>query len=224
MLSVNQLAQFIDHTLLSPTAEPKQILKLCEEAREWSFYSVCVNPFFLPLCRKQLVGSPVNICTVIGFPLGQNTLETKVYEAKQAQELGANELDMVLNIAALKSGDLENVKKEIIAVRREAPESTLKVIIETCLLDTLQIELATLCCEEAGADFVKTSTGFSSKGATLEDIETIKKARKTDIKIKASGGIRDLNQALKFIEAGVHRLGTSKSVEIIKSLNELQSR
>ncbi|MCB0390454.1 MAG: deoxyribose-phosphate aldolase [Bdellovibrionales bacterium] len=218
MLSAKDLAKYFDHTLLDPSATAAQIHLLCSEAKDWGFYSVCVHPYYLELCKQELLGTPVKLCTVVGFPLGQNTVETKIYETKNAIQLGADEIDMVLNISALKSQRLDYVQKEIESVVNAADNKTVKVIIETALLNKEQIIKATHLCENAKAHYVKTSTGFSKRGASLEDIETIVQATSTGIKIKASGGIRNLEDAQKFINAGVHRLGASKSVDIVKSL------
>ena len=219
MLSAKDLAKYFDHTLLSPTASQSEIVKLCHEAKEYGFFSVCVQPYYLELCQQELNGSDVKLCTVVGFPLGQNTTATKVFETQQAVELGANEIDMVMNIAALKEEKYNYVIEDISSVVNTAGGVPVKVIIETCLLDSSQITKATQLCEQAGAHFVKTSTGFSSGGARIEDLQNINQSRTTEIKIKASGGIRDLKTALEFIKAGADRLGASKSVEIVESLS-----
>lgn len=222
MLGAKELAKYIDHTLLSPTASRSEILMLCEEAKRWGFATVCVQPYFLKLCSEQLSGSQVGLCTVIGFPLGQNTIETKAYETQQALLLGATEIDMVINISALKEGHKDYLINEISHVVSAAKDCPVKVIIETCLLSPTEIATATHCCEKANAHYIKTSTGFSIGGAKPSDIETIQRARTTNLKIKASGGIRDLKSALEFIQMGVDRIGTSKGVTIVESLkNEL---
>ncbi len=218
MLGAKELGQFFDHTNLNPAASPTDITRLCSEAVEFNFFSVCVHPNYISLCKSKLSDTPVKVCTVVGFPLGQNTMDTKAFETKNSIALGADEIDMVINVAALKSGDLATVEDDIRNVVNAANKTLVKVIIESCLLDDSEIKQATQLCEKAGADFVKTSTGFSSGGATLKDIQTISQSRTTDIKIKASGGIKDLETALTFIEAGANRLGASKGVEIIKSL------
>ncbi|MCB0355644.1 MAG: deoxyribose-phosphate aldolase [Bdellovibrionales bacterium] len=218
MLSAKELAKYFDHTLLDPSANSAQIAALCEEAKSWGFYAVCVHPYFLDLCQRELMGSDVKLCTVVGFPLGQNTTATKTYETQDAIEKGAEEIDMVINYAALKEERMDFVKDDVAAVVTAAQGRPVKVIIETCLLNSQQKIQATHLCEAAGAQFVKTSTGFSIAGASIEDIEIIKNSRQSNIKIKASGGIRDLPTALRFIEAGADRLGASKSVEIVKSL------
>lgn len=211
-----KLNKLIDHTLLKPEATKAQIEKLCGEAAEYDFKSVCVNPYYVKYAKELLKGSNVLVCTVIGFPLGQNTTEVKVMETKDAIQNGADEIDMVINIGALKSKDENYVLNEIKEIRNACKGKTLKVIIETCLLT--DEEKITVCklSKEAGADFVKTSTGFSTHGATVEDVKLMRETVGEDIGVKASGGIRDRETALKMVEAGATRLGVSAGVEIVK--------
>lgn len=216
---MDNIASMIDHTILKPEARKSDIEKLCKEAKEYKFKAVCVNPFYVSLCKELLKGTDVKIATVIGFPLGANTKEVKAFEAKDAISNGADEVDMVINIGALKDGDLETVKEDIDEVVRVSKASVkVKVIIETALLNKEEKIKACELVMHSGADFVKTSTGFSSGGATLEDVELMKSIVKDNIQIKASGGIRDLQTAKDMIEKGASRLGTSSGVKIVKSL------
>jgi len=213
------IAKYIDHTLLKPEATKEQIEKLCQEAKEYEFASVCVNPTWVSLASELLKDSSVKVCTVIGFPLGATTTETKVFEAKNAMEHGATELDMVINIGALKSGDEELVKNDIQSVVEAAKGKALvKVIIETSLLTDEEKEKASRLSVEAGADFVKTSTGFSTGGATINDISLMRKVVGPDIGVKASGGVRSSEDAQQMIEAGATRIGASSGVAIVKGL------
>lgn len=211
------LSSMIDHTLLKPDAMAKQIKKLCKEARENKFASVCINPYHVPLAVECLRGSEVKVCTVVGFPLGATTTRTKVAEAKEAVENGVSEVDMVINIGALKSGDIDAVRNDIesvvIAVKGRA---LVKVIIETCLLTDEEKVKACQIAKMAGADFVKTSTGFSTGGATVEDVKLIKQVVGTEMGVKASGGVRSFATAINMIKAGANRLGTSSGVAIVK--------
>ena len=210
---MNNLASYIDHTLLKPTATKADILKICEEAKQYHFASVCVNPCWVKLCAEVLKGSGVKVCTVIGFPLGANTSEIKAAEASLAIKEGASEVDMVINIGALKEGNTDYVYQDILAVRKASEGKTLKVIIETSYLTDEEKKIVCKLCAKAGADFVKTSTGFSSAGATAEDVKLMKEA--SGIKVKASGGVRTKEDALKMIEAGASRLGASAGVKIV---------
>lgn len=216
MMKPEQLAGMIDHTLLAATAGRADIERLCAEARQFGFATVCVNPHWVPIAAEQLSGSSVGIATVVGFPLGASRSAVKATEALDAIEAGATEIDMVLNIGAFKSGDraaaLRDVKTVADACKSRA---ALKVIIETCYLTDEEKKDASLLCQEAGADFVKTSTGFGSAGATVEDIALIRAAVGPDMGIKASGGIRDAAFARKLVEAGATRLGASASVAIV---------
>ncbi|NWF89454.1 MAG: deoxyribose-phosphate aldolase [Ignavibacteriaceae bacterium] len=211
------LAQKIDHTLLKPEANSSEIVKLCEEADNFNFASVCVMPSFVSLCRKELKSSSVKVCTVIGFPLGATTSEVKKFEAEQAIQNGAGELDMVINIGKLKSEEYNFVFNDIAAVISvsKANHILTKVIIETCLLTDEEKIKACLIAKDAGADFVKTSTGFSKSGATVEDVSLMKHAAGETMKVKASGGIRSREDALRMINAGASRIGTSSGVKII---------
>jgi deoxyribose-phosphate aldolase len=213
------IARMIDHTLLKADATKDQIEKLCAEAREYQFASVCVNPVWVKEAAQALKGSTVEVCTVIGFPLGATTTETKVFEAKNAIENGATEVDMVINIGALKNGDLMTVEEDIRAVVQEAKGKAItKVIIETCLLTEKQKVSACQLAVKAGAEFVKTSTGFSNGGATVEDVALMRSTVGPEIGVKASGGIRSLADMNKMIEAGATRVGASAGVQIMKEL------
>lgn len=209
----------IDHTLLKPEASEDQIKKLCQEAIDYEFFSVCVNPTWIETAREALKGSPVKIATVIGFPLGANSLETKVFESKDALDKGAHEIDMVINIGALKSKNYDQVKNEIQAVKNAIGDHILKVIIETCLLTEEEKKKASQLVVEAGGDFVKTSTGFSTAGAQVEDVRLIRSLVGDKAKIKASGGIRDYEKARAMVEAGADRLGVSAGLAILEGEN-----
>ncbi len=211
------LAAMIDHTLLKPDATAEQVKKVCREALKYKFASVCVNSSYIPLVAEALRGSGVKACSVIGFPLGAAATKAKVSEAEEAIENGAAEIDMVINVGALKSGDPDAVKNDIEAVVAAAKErAVVKVIIETCLLTEEQKVTACMLAKAAGADFVKTSTGFSAGGATVEDIQLMRRTVGPEMGVKASGGIRDYETAMKMIEAGASRVGASASVEIVK--------
>ncbi len=206
----------IDHTLLKPDASKEDIFQLCQEAKKYKFAAVCVNPYYVAYCKELLKDTGVKIATVIGFPLGANTKETKAFETLNSINKGADEVDMVINIAALKNGEYQVVKDDIEAVVDVASyRAQVKVIIETSLLDDVEKKKACQIVLEAGADFVKTSTGFSSGGATLEDVKLMKSIVGEKMQIKASGGIRDLETAKMMIEAGATRLGTSSGVKIV---------
>lgn len=212
------LAKYIDHTILKPDATKEDIRILCEEAKTYGFASVCVNPYWVSYAKQLLQDTDVAICTVVGFPLGATPACVKAYETSQAIEDGADEIDMVINIGALKSQDTQTVLEDIKAVVKASKQKLVKVIIETCLLTDEQKRLACQLALEAQADFVKTSTGFSSHGATLEDVALMKSVVKDQAKVKASGGIRDYTTAMSMIEAGASRLGTSSGVKITKNL------
>jgi deoxyribose-phosphate aldolase len=215
----NTIGKMIDHTLLKPDATKDQIHTLCLEAKEYSFASVCVNPTWVHYSAGLLKGTDVKICTVIGFPLGSNTPETKAFEAKNAIENGAEEVDMVINISALKSGDFELVERDIRAVTEAAKGKALtKVIIETCLLNDDEKVRACEIAVKAGTDYVKTSTGFSTGGATPEDIALMRKTVGAHIGVKASGGVRSVEDAKSMIEAGATRIGASSGVKIVQGL------
>ena len=207
--------KYIDHTLLKATATTSEILKLCAEAKTYNFMSVCINPVFVSLAKEALKGTNVLVCTVIGFPLGANTTTQKCHEAKEALKAGADELDMVINIGKAKEHDYEYITNEIREIKKIAKNNILKVILETCYL-TNDEKLALFdCCIKANANFVKTSTGFGSSGATIEDIDLMKKYLPSTMQIKASGGIRTYEDALLFIKHGASRIGTSGCVAIM---------
>ncbi|WP_093112937.1 deoxyribose-phosphate aldolase [Salinimicrobium catena] len=213
-----EINKYIDHTLLKATATEADILELCKEARENEFFSVCLNSCYVKLAAKNLTGSNVKVCTVIGFPLGAMSTEAKIFEAEQALKDGAEEVDMVINIGELKSKNLQKVEDEIRLIKQAIGDKVLKVIIETCYLTPQEIVIASEIAVKAKADFVKTSTGFGTDGAKMENIELMKGAVNGEAKIKASGGIKNLDTALSYIEAGVERIGTSSGVSIIKEL------
>lgn len=207
---------YIDHTNLKTYSTKKDIEKLCEEAIKYNFASVCVNPYYVPLAHELLIRSNVKVCTVVGFPLGQNNTLTKIYETKTAIEEGADEIDMVINVAALKDKYYDYVKSEIKEIRNITKDKILKVIIETCYLDSDEIVKITEICNDVGVNFIKTSTGYGTSGAKLEDVELIMKHKNKDIQVKASGGIKNNSQAKTFIEKGVKRIGTSNGIEIME--------
>ncbi|MCA0384111.1 MAG: deoxyribose-phosphate aldolase [Firmicutes bacterium] len=210
------IAKTIDHTILKPNVTDAEVIKVCDEAKEYGFFSVCVNPYFVPLVAEQLKGSDVKVTSVIGFPLGANTSIIKAAEAKQAVEDGANEIDMVINVSALKDGKYDFVQSDIKAVVDAiAGKAILKVILETCLLTKDEIVKASELSKAAGANFVKTSTGFSTGGATEEDVRLMKQTVGDALEVKASGGVRDFETAKKMIEAGATRIGASASVDIV---------
>lgn len=211
-----ELNSYIDHTNLKNTATLKDIEKLCNEAIKYHFHSVCVYPYYVPLASKLLKGTSIEVCTVIGFPSGMNTKETKVFEAINAIENGATEIDMVINIAALKNKDYDYVKEEIEEIRDAIDGKVLKVIIETCLLNDKEIVKMTEICNDTFVNFIKTSTGFSESGAKVEDIELINDHKGELLEIKASGGIRDIETAEAMIKAGATRLGTSSGVKLMQ--------
>ena len=213
-MRVEEVLRRIDHTQLKPMASKSDIVKLCDEAKRYGFYAVCVNPYYVPLASKLLSGTDIKISSVVGFPLGATFTEIKAAEAERSIRLGASEIDMVMNISAFKSGDLEYVKRDIREVRERVGDAILKVIIECCYLTDDEKILAAKICEEEGADYVKTSTGFGPGGARLEDVRLLRKTLSPKVKIKAAGGIRTFEQAVKFIEAGADRIGTSSGVKI----------
>lgn len=213
------MASYVDHTLLKATATRDQVVQLCREARENSFASVCINPCHVKLAAGQLEGSGVKTCTVVGFPLGANASEVKALEAAKAIEDGAEEVDMVINVGALKDGDTEFVENDIRAVVAASRGALVKVIIETCYLTEKEKELACKLTENAGADFVKTSTGFGTGGATASDVALMRKTVGASMGVKASGGVKALSEALEMVEAGANRIGTSAGLTI---LNEME--
>jgi deoxyribose-phosphate aldolase len=208
--------QYIDHTVLKAVATRKDIEKLCAEAKEYNFYSVCVNSCWVPLAAELLKGSKVHICSVIGFPLGAMSTESKIAEAKTAVEQGADEIDMVINIGWLKNQEYELVEKEITEIKKTIGNKVLKVIIETCYLTESEKISACKISVAAHADFVKTSTGFGTGGATFEDVKLMLDTVERKAKVKASGGVRDAETAKRYIEMGVMRLGTSNGISIVK--------
>lgn len=212
------LNHYIDQTLLKPDAPKEQILELIQGAKKYHFASVCVNPAWVALAAKELMDSDVKVCTVIGFPLGANTSAVKAFETKDAITNGADEIDMVINIGALKSGDLDLVEADIRAVVEASSSRLVKVILETCLLTDKEKIVACELAKAAGADFVKTSTGFSSGGATLHDIGLMRQIVGEEMGVKASGGARSLGDAQAFIEAGASRIGTSSGLAIVEGL------
>ena len=215
------LNKYFDHTLLKPEATNEQIDALCEEARQYDFYSVCVNTCYVSRCYDALRGTDVKVAAVVGFPLGACTTQSKVFETKEAFMDGASEVDMVLNVGKFRSGDNDYIRDDIRAVAEAAHSfgGIVKIILETCLLSDEEIAEACKLSMEAGADFVKTSTGFSTGGATAEDVALMKKTVGDHLQVKASGGIRDYDQCMKMIEAGADRIGASASVKIMEVYN-----
>jgi deoxyribose-phosphate aldolase len=214
-----QLNKYIDHTLLKADATKEQIETLCREAKEYQFASVCVNPTWVKLSSELLKGTDVKVCTVIGFPLGATTSETKAYETNNAIMNGATEVDMVINIGALKDNNIETVEEDIrTVVEATKGRAITKVIIETCLLTDQEKITACELAVKAGADFVKTSTGFSTSGATVEDIKLMRKTVGKDLGVKASGGIRTKEDTVKMIDAGATRIGASAGIQIVTEI------
>ncbi len=215
-----EIGKYIDHTNLKMSATENDIAKLCHEAIEYGFETVCVNPYYVTLAKDLLKDTNIGVCTVVGFPLGMNTPKVKAYEAIEATENGADEIDMVINVGALKDKDYEYVKSEIEEIRDSIDGKTLKVIIETSLLSKDEIIKMTEICNDTFVNFIKTNTGFGSRGVTLEDVELINKHKNEVLEIKASGGIKTYGQMNKLIEAGATRIGTSNSVEIVTHITE----
>ena len=213
------IASLIDHTILKPDATRAEVVKICQEARKYRFASVCVNPYWVPLVAAELAGSPVKVCTVVGFPLGATTTESKIAETEAAVRVGAQEIDMVMNVGALRSGDQEAVKQDIHGVAEAAHRAgaILKVILETALLDDNQKATACTLAKLAGADFVKTSTGFGPSGATAHDVALMRLVVGPDMGVKASGGIRTLEDLRMMAAAGATRIGASASVKIVEA-------
>ena len=218
-----ELAKMIDHTILKANATQSDVEKLCDEAKKYNFASVCVNPYWVPLASDLLKNSTVKVCTVIGFPLGATSSESKAYETEIAILQGADEVDMVINVGAMKNNKTDIVENDILSVVNSARKTgktqnkniIVKVILETCYLTKDEIKNACLCAKNAGADFVKTSTGFGTGGATTEDVALMKETVGETMQVKASGGIRDYETAIKMIEAGATRLGTSSGISIV---------
>lgn len=217
---MKNIASLIDHTILKPDATIEQVEKICEEAKKYEFASVCVNPHYVFLVNDRLKNCVVKTTSVVGFPLGASTIDVKSYETRDAVKNGADEIDMVINISALKNRNLDLVKEDIKSVVEAANGNTVKVIIETCLLTQEEKILACEISKECGADFVKTSTGFSSGGATVEDVKLMKRTVGPDIGVKASGGVRTLKDLEQLVEAGASRIGASASVDIIKEIKK----
>ncbi len=213
MENINRL---IDHTLLKPDAKQEEIEKLCAEAIKYHFMSVCVNPCNVNLCAKLLKGSDVKVCTVIGFPLGANISKTKIEETKYCLENGASEIDMVINIGRLKDKDYDYVENEIREIKNVCKDNILKVILETCLLSDEEIVKACQLSQNAGADFVKTSTGFSKGGATTHAVKLMRETVKDALGVKASGGIHSYEEAMAMVEAGANRIGASSGIKIVE--------
>lgn len=210
------LEKYIDHTLLKPTATFNEIEKLCQEAIDYQFFSVCVNSGYVPFAKQILKNTDVKVCSVVGFPLGAMSPLAKIYETSQALKDGADEIDMVMNVGYFKTGQIAKVLDEITLIKRETDKKILKVILETCFLTDEQKKLACQVCVDAGADFVKTSTGFGSGGATPQDVILMRDIVAGKAKVKASGGIRDQKTALEYIALGVERIGTSNGIAIVK--------
>ncbi len=219
-----KIEQYIDHTLLKPQASEEEIIKICAEAREYGFASVCVNAYYTSLVRRELEGTNVKTCVVVGFPLGATTKEVKAFETKQAIENGAQEVDMVVNVGAIKSNKYEIVKEDIKAVVDAANGNALvKVILETCLLTDEEKVKACQIAKEVGADFVKTSTGFSTGGATVHDIKLMRETVGKEMGVKASGAVRTTEDAKAVIEAGASRIGASSSIAIVQGTKDSNS-
>lgn len=219
----SELAGMIDHTLLRPDAGEQDIIRLCNEALHYRFKAVCIAPVWVPTALKALSGTDTRVATVIGFPLGSTLAEVKAFEARMAMEDGAHELDMVIQVGLLRTGDTAAVLRDIrgvVSAAKEFPGSVVKVILETALLTDPEKILGCRLAKEAGADFVKTSTGFAKGGATVEDVSLLRKTAGSHMGVKASGGIRDLRTALAMIDAGANRIGCSASVQIMGELDE----
>lgn len=215
-----EIAAMIDHTLLKAFATPAQIEQLCKEAAEYHFASVCVNPAYVALAAKLLKGTGVKVCTVIGFPLGANTSAVKAFETKDAIANGAEEVDMVINVGAMKAGDYELVEKDMKAVVDAANGTLVKVIIETCYLTDEEKVLACKAASKAGADFVKTSTGFGTGGATPADVALMRSSIPDSMKVKASGGVHNYEEAMAVVEAGASRIGASAGMAIVAAAED----
>ncbi|AWL77797.1 deoxyribose-phosphate aldolase [Capnocytophaga canimorsus] len=210
-----ELSKYIDHTLLKATATVSEIETLCKEAITHDFFSVCVNSGYVSYAKDFLKETDIKVCSVVGFPLGAMSTRSKVYETEQALADGADEIDMVINVGWLLSGKIDEVKQEISLIKKACGDKVLKVILETCYLTDDQKRLACELSVQAGADFVKTSTGFGSGGATLADVQLMKDSVKGKAKIKASGGVRDFQTAMEYINLGVQRIGTSNGIAIV---------
>ncbi|MCR4562436.1 MAG: deoxyribose-phosphate aldolase [Bacilli bacterium] len=212
--------KYFDHTLLAAFASEEEIKALCADAKKYDFASVCVNPDFIEVAAKELKGTDVKVCTVIGFPLGAMTTEAKCFEANNAVKLGAEEVDMVINVSKARAHDYAFIEKEIHEIKKACDGRLLKVILENCYLTKEEIRECSLSAKRAGADFVKTSTGFGKGGAKVEDVKIMREAVGEELGVKAAGGIHTLEEAKALIEAGASRLGCSKSVDIMKELGK----
>ncbi|WP_101775477.1 deoxyribose-phosphate aldolase [Pasteurella oralis] len=221
-MDAKEIAQFIDHTALTAEKTEQDILQLCDEAIENKFWSVCINSAYIPLAKEKLAGTDVKICTVVGFPLGANLSSVKAFEASQAIQAGADEIDMVINIGLIKSNKWDAVRADVAEVLVACANKPLKVILETCLLAKEEIVKACEICKQLNVAFVKTSTGFSSGGATVEDVALMKQTV-GDIGVKASGGVRDTATAVAMIAAGATRIGASAGIAIINGLQDVNS-
>ncbi|SEQ14054.1 deoxyribose-phosphate aldolase [Basfia succiniciproducens] len=215
-----ELAKFIDHTALTAEKTAQDIIKLCDEAIENRFWSVCINPCYIPLAKEKLAATSVKICTVIGFPLGANLTSVKAFEAQESIKAGAQEIDMVINVGWIKSGEWDKVRSDIQAVLQACNGTLLKVILETCLLTPDEIVKACEICRDLKVGFVKTSTGFNKGGATVEDVALMRQTVGDKLGVKASGGIRDTQTAIAMINAGATRIGASAGIAIIKGLQD----
>lgn len=211
-----KMNKYFDHTLLAANATRNEVEQLCKEAKEYDFMSVCVNPYFVPLAKKELAGSDVKVCTVIGFPLGQMSTKAKVFEANDAVKMGADEMDMVINVSALKDQDYDYVRNEMHEIKKACEGKLLKVILECCYLSKEEIKKASELAKEAGADFVKTSTGFGKGGAKAEDVKIMRETVGSDMGVKAAGGIHTLADFKAMVDAGANRIGCSHSIQIME--------
>lgn len=211
-----KMNKYFDHTLLAANATRNEVEQLCKEAKEYDFMSVCVNPYFVPLAKKELAGSDVKVCTVIGFPLGQMSTKAKAFEANDAVKMGADEVDMVINVSALKEQDYDYVRNEIHEIKEACEGKLLKVILECCYLSKEEIKKASELAKEAGADFVKTSTGFGKGGAKAEDVKIMRETVGPDMGVKAAGGIHTLADFKAMVDAGANRIGCSHSIQIME--------
>lgn len=211
-----KMNKYFDHTLLAANATRSEVEQLCKEAKEYDFMSVCVNPYFVPLAKKELAGSDVKVCTVIGFPLGQMSTKAKVFEANDAVKMGADEVDMVINVSALKDQDYDYVRNEIHEIKKACEGKLLKVILECCYLSKEEIKKVSELAKEAGADFVKTSTGFGKGGAKAEDVKIMREIVGSDMGVKAAGGIHTLADFKAMVDAGANRIGCSHSIQIME--------
>lgn len=211
-----KMNKYFDHTLLAANATRNEVEQLCKEAKEYDFMSVCVNPYFVPLAKKELAGSDVKVCTVIGFPLGQMSTKAKVFEANDAVKMGADEVDMVINVSALKNQDYDYVRNEIHEIKKACEGKLLKVILECCYLSKEEIKKASELAKEDDADFVKTSTGFGKGGAKAEDVKIMRETVGSDMGVKAAGGIHTLADFKAMVDAGANRIGCSHSIQIME--------